>query len=1523
MPLFESPLRVLLILDEHEATPGRESWNAGTDEVGLQIVRATLQHLASQPFAQPCFDVLLLGPDHSLADCLHLLRNAMVDGCDAPIVTLIDGDDEALGIAALRAGAADYLFAQEVTPRQLLRTLRSAVERRQYCLRSKWMLQAVAAEARGLFWDAVVQDVGAEKLSWQVRLSDEAAAQRFLPLDTAGYRSYAAAWYQSRLEPDREESDHYGNTQVRLGLSYRQEFRCRDRNGITRWLVEDVQVETLAPGCWRAVGICTDITDIREAERARREADELLRAVSEGIPDAVYVKDREGHYRLINTAGARFLGKTVTEVLGRDDDELLAPESLQQVFSTDQHVMASRETGTHEERVTAAGITRTYLTTKGPLYDEQGQVIGLLGISRDISKAKAIEEALRASEAQHRFQSQLLNAIGEAVVAWDREGTVTYWNCAAERLYGWGHAEFLTLKLDSLVPEVHRDQLAVAKAQLWAQGHWSGELTLQRKDETAFPALVTLSVLRFADGDPENWVGVFTDITKRKRSEAALHESEAHIRRLLETAQEGIIQLDKESRLTYVNGRMCELLGYAGDELVGASLFDFIHPVDHPAVRRGKTRREGGQQDSYEVRLLRRDGSVLHSILSCSPILNSCGEYAGVLGMLSDLTAWKQAEAALREREEHLRLLLEQVPCVLWSTDTKLQFTLGGGTVLAELGLGEHQDANLSLVELFGTDDPHFPPIGAHLRALQGERSSFELESRGKVFQTCVEPLRAIDGSIMGASGVALDVTALKQHEAELAEAARRVTTILESITDAFFAVDREWRFTYVNQEAERLLRRSRTELIGENLWSEFSEAIPLPFYAEYHRALQESVPVHFEEFYPPLSIWVEVHTYPTPEGLAVYFRDVTQRRAAQEALRASEERFRSFFAQAAVGVAVFDLQGRPVEANPALERLLGYSVTELRQMTLPALTHTEGQRQNWEFFQELVAGKRRQYELETRFVRKDGQIIWGRLIGSVMEGPDGTPLLISGLLEDLTRRKQAEAERDRLFECSLDMFCVADLGGYLKRINPAFARTLGYTEADLVARNFLELVHPDDLAATQTELTKLATGLPTLYFENRCRSKDGDYRWLAWNTFPDVEQSLTYAVARDMTPLKEAEASFQQVQEQLHQAQKMEAIGRLAGGVAHDFNNMLSVINGYSELLLMRLPSDSQWRELIEQIHLAGCRSSDLTRQLLVFSRNQLLQPRILDLNQTLRGAEKLLRRLIGEDIEMMTVTDPTLGMIQADPGQMEQVLLNLAVNARDAMPMGGKLLILTGNVELNASRARQVGVCPGSYILLQVQDTGSGIAPEVLPHIFEPFFTTKGVGEGTGLGLATAYGIVKQSGGVIEVGSIPGEGTTFAIYLPRIAEHCTLSFELPPTDCPSGSETILLVEDEPQVRAMVRNLLADYGYGVLEAPNGEDALRLAASHAGKIDLLLTDVVMPRMSGHELAEQVRRLWPETQVLFMTGYTDDAMVRYGLADAKIALLQKPFTPLTLAQQIRRVLDTTARRATAAEPSLLS
>ncbi|HVW83113.1 MAG TPA: ATP-binding protein, partial [Bryobacteraceae bacterium] len=503
---------------------------------------------------------------------------------------------------------------------------------------------------------------------------------------------------------------------------------------------------------------------------------------------------------------------------------------------------------------------------------------------------------------------------------------------------------------------------------------------------------------------------------------------------------------------------------------------------------------------------------------------------------------------------------------------------------------------------------------------------------------------------------------------------------------------------------------------------------------------------------------------------------------------------------------------------------------------------------------------------------------------------------------------RRSEARYRELFENSpYGMFCSTP-DGTLLDANPALITMLGYSsKEELLSRNLIRDIceEPNAQAGLRDRLLQQGRAEAA---EVKWRRKDGKVITVRISgreiQGEDASVNQMEAIAEDITDRKLLEDQFRQ-------AQKMEAVGQLAGGVAHDFNNLLTIINGYSDLLLIKLQKDDPERNLVEQIREAGWRSAALTRQLLMFSRKQITAPRHIDLSAVVTGVEKMLERIIGEDIALRTYPCPEPCVVQADPARIEQMVMNLAVNARDAMPQGGELILRTDRVELDETSAqRHVGIRPGCYVALTVSDTGNGMTEEVMNHLFEPFFTTKGPEKGTGLGLAVVHGIVKDSEGHIEVESQAGQGTTFRVYLPE-GEKSDAPDAAPPASegaSPRGAETILLVEDNHALRALTSDILRSHGYFVLEAVDGVNGIRLAQGYQDRIDLLATDIVMPGLGGRQLAEQLSAVHPETKVLYLSGHTDDAVARHGVVQDAVQFLEKPFAPEVLALKIRGVLD---------------
>ncbi len=640
---------------------------------------------------------------------------------------------------------------------------------------------------------------------------------------------------------------------------------------------------------------------------------------------------------------------------------------------------------------------------------------------------------------------------------------------------------------------------------------------------------------------------------------------------------------------------------------------------------------------------------------------------------------------------------------------------------------------------------------------------------------------------------------------------------------------------------------------------------------------------------------------------------DVSERRAAREALVQSERRHRRLAEAAHDDIFIVDREGRVLYLNTAGATRLGQRPADVVGKPLGEVLPPEVAARFLRNVERVLASGEDLYVEERSLL--DGREVWSGTWLTPLTGEGGGIESVEAVSRDITTRVAAEqalrASEQRyrsLFERNLAGVYRTTLEGRIVECNDAFARALGYASGAEVRGLSAEDLYPTP-ALRRVFVERLLSEGTLVNHESEGRRKDGTSVWMLENAALVREEGGPYIEGTivDITERKN-------LQRQLGQAQKMEAVGQLAGGVAHDFSNILNVIGGYSELGLRKADERSPLRPYLEEIHRAADRASNLVRQLLAFSRGQIVEPSVLDLDEVVRGLEEMLRRLIPENIELVTSLSASPALVKVDRGQLEQVIVNLALNARDAMPRGGRLLIETTRADLDQAYCRRhVGASPGPHVMLTVTDSGIGMDAETQAHIFEPFFTTKESGRGTGLGLATVYGVVRRAGGSIWVYSEPGRGTVFKTYLPQVeGEMATAETarraETAPAVVPRGTETILLVEDEEALRALARELLESLGYAVLDARHGAEALELSAAHGGRIDLLMTDLVMPHIDGQELATRLTAARPETRVLFVSGYAEDGAIREKLATRRVAFLQKPYSAAALGTSIRRLLD---------------
>jgi PAS domain S-box-containing protein len=740
-------------------------------------------------------------------------------------------------------------------------------------------------------------------------------------------------------------------------------------------------------------------------------------------------------------------------------------------------------------------------------------------------------------------------------------------------------------------------------------------------------------------------------------------------------------------------------------------------------------------------------------------------------------------------------------------------------------------------------------------------------------------------------------------------------TQILDGMSEAFLGCDHEWRVTQVNAPADAILSPhglARGRLLGQNIWHAIHGLAGTRLQAEAFRAHAQGTEVELEEFFPPINRWFSIRLAPTNNGLVCYARELPDRSHAEHALLASEERFRHLVESIDDVVFRLDREQRCVDVFGRWLEREGFDPASLIGRTTREIVGPEDAPAHEQANLRALAGETVTYEWT---LRSRNGIRHMQTTLSPLHGPYGEITGIVGVGRDISQRVEVGRELQRwarIFEhAGWGVAIVSADGGTIESVNPAFASMHGWTVEELRGKPMAELSagHQDfprmnplfDARGHQIWETERVhrNGMvfPALIDATAVKDADG--------------QVIYYAVnVQDLTERRRAE-------EQVRQAQKMEAVGRLAGGVAHDFNNMMMIIMGFSDFLLSNLErSDPRWCDA-DEIRKAAERAMHLTRQLLGFGRQQLVARHVLNLNEVVSGMERMLRPLLGEDIRLITRLSVGLGGVEADYGQLEQVVMNLALNARDAMRGGGQLTIETLDVELPegyAYRHTGIDIPPGPYVMLIVSDTGHGMTAEVKARLFEPFFTTKPATQNTGLGLATVYGIVVQSGGYIWVDSEPDKGTTFKICLPRVeAEDAATETPVQPAGSARGSEKILLVEDEDTVRSVASRVLLNQGYTVIQARNGQEALQLLEELEDTIDLILTDVVMPDMGGPELAGQLRSRWPELKLIYMSGYAEGDKLQLGSQGFEGHFLPKPFSAENLVLKVREVLDAKLER----------
>jgi len=1014
----------------------------------------------------------------------------------------------------------------------------------------------------------------------------------------------------------------------------------------------------------------------------------------------------------------------------------------------------------------------------------------------------------------------------------------------------------------------------------------------------------------------------------------ALAASERNYRQLHDRAADAVLVTHRSDTIVDANAAAASLLGYSVEELRAMKVSEMFSTAELTALPlRDDELMQRGELRS-ERPFLRKDGSEVMVEYSCRVIGDG-----RVHTTLRDVTERRRNEERLRtnlgrlhaivqtqqeisslelDKEAVTTTLVQRAQrlaggdgaAVQWFVDDDCVFANCSGIAAPHVGMRLERAGSLAGLAalvgeaLYAPDAADDPRVNRDATARLGVRSLVcaplyhdgqvqgtlsVLSRRPQAFdELALETVRLMAEFVSSVTRNAAGLEMRRRLVEEL-ETQGLVVQYMQTALWVFDVGGDELRLEYANAASEAATGLAAGEIIGQTI-DEVLPAAADELKAVLRQVHESGVPIDAGEVeYGDARIRPGIFTvkaFPLAgDRIAVTFDNVTEVARSRRALQESEARFRGAFHSSAVGMALTALDGTFVQVNDRLAELLGYTVDELMQLGVAGITDPGDFTVDLEYLERLRSGEIDEFEREKQYVRKDGTTLWAYLTVSLIRGYDGAPTHVVSHMLDITAQKEANLLFQATFENSVVPELVCDDDRRLVRVNQAAADLLG------VDRETALGLRVDDLFEDQTVdlLWPQFIEAGTLEAEAWFHVPGGTKRRVEFVATANVQPGVHIAVVRDLTRQKELET-------QLRQAQKMEAVGRLAGGIAHDFNNLLTAISGYSEFLIEG-EEDDRLRRHAEEIKRAAGRAAALTGQLLAFSRRQVLQPRVLDLNDVVSDMDMMLRRLIGEDVELVTMLDPDLACVRADPTQVEQVIVNLAVNAREAMAHGGSVTIETSNVATDT----------GSFVDLRMTDTGTGMTETERQQLFDPFFTTKE--GGTGLGLATVYGIVEQSGGTIEVDSSPGNGSSFRILLPAVDAPVAERSPAPPAEAPPhGVETILLVEDEQIVRRLVAEILESNGYRVLQAVDGPSALELLRRHTGPVDLLVSDVVMPGMSGPEVANAVAAMRPGTQVLFISGYTDSAIGHHGVLEPGIGYLQKPFGANDLTRAVRAILD---------------
>ena len=1259
-----------------------------------------------------------------------------------------------------------------------------------------------------------------------------------------------------------------------------------------------------------------------ELQRAHAETEEVLAQYTDLYdfsPTGYLSLDHLGTILKINLTGARLLGMDRSQLMGRRFGPLLA-EGSRRAFGDFLHkVLAGGVQEVCEVELPQAGAAPHAFRIEGALSPNGQECRAVL---LDIAPRRQAEAALLASEVRYR---RLFESAKDGILILDAAtGMVLNVNPFLMELLGYSHENFLGKKVWELgfLKDLVANQASFAQLQQIESMRYEA-MTLETSAGRHIE--VELILTAFAVNDQKVIQCNLRDISERLRTKAAIRERMKELKclyalraqvqtdaSLAEVCSEAAAQLVPAMQFPEITRAEVELLGQrftAGHDAVGPP-----HGLQAEI-------RIGGQKHGQVGVYYAEERAFLDPF-----------EQNLVNGVAEVLSLWlerQQTQAALQASElfahdvldslsAHIAVLDEQGTIVAVN-DAWRRFARENGGVDERVHLGANY---LSVCQkaIEAQADEWADAAWRGIRAvLEGTQATFSLEypcHSSRVERWFSMIVRPLGGARRGAVIAHETITERRRAEAALRASESRFRMLVENIPQKYCVKDRDSRWLAVNPSFARDLGFKREEVVGKLDYDLFPKEMADKYRADDQRIMQSGQTEELEEQsrLAGREVWVHMVKAPLRDergeviGIFGLFTDITERMRAAEALRVSEEKYRGIFDDSVTAIYLFDTQKRFLDTNEAGVKLLGYTREELLRLSMadvdadPTVVLPA--------HQELLAGGRL-LNYEHRLRRKDNTVVTVLNNSKAITDPQGKVVGLLSTLLDITERMRVEESHTRLVtavEAAAETIVITDAKANILYANPAFAKTTGYTCAEALGQNprLLQSGKHDVEFYRQMWATLKAGEVWAGRFTNK--RKDGTLYEEEASISPVFDAAgriVNYvAVKRDITHEVQLEAQFRQ-------AQKMEAVGRLAGGVAHDYNNMLAVVLMNASLLSDDQTLTPEQADGIQEITKAAERGAKLTQQLLTFSRRQVTQSRALNLNEVVVGVTRMLQQLIGEDVKLQTNLAPGAAPVWADPSMMEQVLMNLAVNARDALPAGGQITITVGSLTVDAATAAARKVQAGAFFRLTVRDNGTGIPPEHLPHIFEPFFTTKDVGQGTGLGLATVYGIVEQHQGWIEVESHLGQGTAFHIHLPCLAVAAPAGAKAPARPRPrGGSETILLVEDAEGLRKMAALCLTQYGYRVLPAASGAAALELWRQHPGAVDLLLTDIIMPDgVSGGQLAQQLQAEKPGLKVFYMSGYPGDVAGRGGLElHEGVNFLQKPFTGAKLAQTVRDCLD---------------